>query len=611
MNAKLQPAISRVSRYGDALAALRAMGGESVEVWYLGSQAERRIKLRQALPAEAIIGDLGAQLDEIADEVESDLLRLDEHLKLAEQGRRAWDASILSDLSPYVSDLQRNLCRFIVMTRRLQAGAHCLFLTDDRTFGAALAHAAKDNGFSVVWDGPNSAVTFPALRRVRARLSALRTVWRHKQEMRKARGARPPAWQGLSACDVIVFDWAESTTFTSDGPTSASRNLKMIPQFLRDGGHKVGFVALPIAWTQPIGGIVENVAAAHDPVVMVDECRSLFAVLRASWATWRLSRWTRGKLTLQGLDCSPIVALTHQQDQQAPQATLAYTFESVAKTLAAQGCRPKAIVYPYENQGWERALRAGVRNHMPGTRLVAYQFAPFAARYISFYPYQSDLKAGRLPDHLVCMGEYFKNMFHDNGIGPERMSVGGTTRFERPQPHASEQNAKKVALCSTSIKLSESLDLAFKCTTAALAVPGMKLIINFHPVVDAQFKHTLHAFIEERFGKNMDAIVFKDESSRSLLPVADVLLYNTSGAAFDALVMGKPAVYVPVDGDISYNKVPKDLSLEARDADALRVCLTRIIDNNEGSLQAPSAAQIGKCLGALHPEVFVSAVEGK
>ncbi|MBL4692935.1 MAG: hypothetical protein JKY92_06355 [Magnetovibrio sp.] len=216
-----------------------------------------------------------------------------------------------------------------------------------------------------------------------------------------------------------------------------------------------------------------------------------------------------------------------------------------------------------------------------------------------------------MPDHLICMGEYFLDLFAAHGIPRNKMSIGGALHFPRTNDDVERKvssNSKKIALCSTSIKLSESLDLAFKSFKAVQSVAGIRLIVNFHPVVDEQFKQTLKSFLKDVAEDYFDCIEFSEAPSRSLLSKVDILLYNTSGAAFDALNAGKPAVFVPVDGNISYNKVPSGLAVEVRNTKDFQDVLMSVVKDENTGIFATQNLEIEKCLGTLNPEIFVSAV---
>lgn len=611
MSSRPRQADNLVACYEDCTSALQAMDdGRPIEVWYFGTRVERHLELSGLLPNWATCGVFSRHLDSIADDIETELLNIDRILGVRETDRLSWDVSLLADLSPYVGDLQLNICRFLLLVQRIRKGRRCLVLTDEPTLARALVRAGRDNGllFSKYGRLTAGGAFWP---RVRARLSALKTHMKNVRTLMRARKSHPIPIDRLKQCDVIVIDWAETNSFSTEKETTQSRNLKRVPQYLRDAGYTIGFVANPIAWVHSYADIASNVVCAYDPVILADECRTVWDVLKGIWNSWSLPRKLRETAVIKEIDCFALVEAARDEDQQLPQASLAYAYAGVAQWMMQNEVRPKAIVYPYENQGWERALRTGVRAYLPDTRLVAYQYSSFANRYLSFYPFRSELESERLPDHLICKGHYFFELFAEHGWPHNRLSVGGA--MERGT--ASEDNAiampsergDKTVLCSTSIKLSEAKDLTYKTVQALRELDDVSLIINFHPVVDNEFKQSVRGFLEQHFQDEMSWVRFSEQSSRNLLKKTSVLTFNTSGAAFDALLMGKQVIYVPLDGAVSCNKVPETLSRHADDVNSLTKHVAEAMQIEDAK---KGYGSVDHCLGELTPEVFVSAVSG-
>ena len=521
--------------FADALDSM-ADGG-AFTVWALGGDAKLRQELIGKISGNATLGAIGTRLDAAADRVEQVLLNLDQQVLKSEADRQAWSASLIGDFSPYANDLQLNTARYLIMDEIVRAGGRHLFFVESEIVAHAFEKTAKVNALAMTRRGGKVK---PPLRveTLRARASALKSHLSQVSTLKKFRRFRPTPWARLAACDVVLVDWAGSHTFNADGETVCAGNLVRMANVLRGAGLKVGFVAYPLSWTQPYAAIAANVVAAYDPVVLTDECRGVGSILRGAWATWRMGRrLKKAKFQAAGCDLSPLFDLERIKDNIRPQSTLAYSFIDVAKSLAHHGVRPRAIVYPFENQGWERALGEGVRNHLPQTRLIAYQHAPFATRYIGFFSSQSDIHAGRLADRLVVMGPHYLDLFGNHGWPRERMVMGGSLRFEpafhNPPPPVSV--GKNKVLAATSIDFTESLDLVIKAGIAVSALPDAHLVVNFHPVVDQAFRDGIRDGLAKVFGAaGLGRVSLSTARAADLVNDASVLLYNNSGAVFDA-----------------------------------------------------------------------------
>ncbi len=605
MNAsKNQAVIATLTRHAKKVCAMVSRGG-AFTVWVFGGDAKLRLNLSSMLPLNATLGVLGTRLDEAADTVERELLDLDQQVLSEEKDRLAWCASLIGDRSPYAGDLQLNTARYIVMDGIVRAGGRHLFFVENDIIAQALVRAAQTNALHVSWHGgQRRASSF--MKTVRAKMSALRTHWRQSSVLKKMRRTRPAPWGKLEECDVLLIDWAGVNGFDPVHHTGRTHNLVRMAEILRKAGLKVGFIANALSWTQPYEAIAANVTAAFDPVVLIDECRSMGSVVRGAWATWGMLRRLKFNFRAAGHDLSALFELECNKDKIYPQSTLAYTLADVARTLATHKVMPKAIVYPFENQGWERALIVGMRRHLPNTRLIAYQHSPFAARYIGIFPPRNDINVDRLPDRFVVMGPHYVKLFADHGWPWKRLVLGGSVRFEAaladpPQP---VRGGIKTVLAVPSIDFAEALDLVVKVGTAIKFVPGAHLVVNFHPVVDQAFRDDL----VEAVGKDiMEKAKVSYARAADLIAGADVLVYNSSGAVFDACFAGVPAVHVAVDGCLSYDKVPGTISRRVYTVDDLTDVLRELLSKRQNV--APDLS-VGGVVGPVDEGAIVSAVRG-
>jgi len=592
------------------VAYLQVVQNGPVHVWYFGSDAERCLELQGRFADQFSMDEITALMNEAADSIADDLINMDSMVLASKANRDAWDASLISDLSPYVGDLQLNISRFLLLRRYVQSYANNLFIVDDDDFGCALSETAKVNNVDVNWFGKDKKSP-GFLRFLKARLSAFRTFFRQERIISKLREKRSAPWDELKKCDVILLDWAEPHTFQEDEATKSFRNLRSIPQILRDTGLKVGFIANPISWTFPYQQIAENVVAAHDPVVLIDECRSNFSIFKGAWQTWRLRKTFKGPLNVGGCDVFPLFNLASLLDMVEPQASLAFTFQDVGRVLASHGVSPKTIMLPYENQGWERVLKSGIRKHLPTTRCVSYQFVPISKRLIGFYPSQREILDGKISDELICVGHEYMDWFSEKGFPKKRLSVGGSLQFASfaGKKRIIQDTEKKIkirtVLCSTSVKHSESLDLVLKTIGAAKKAGGMSVIVNFHPVVPDESKQNIEKIVRQKIGNEGISIEFSNEKITHLLSRVDAVTYNSSGSSFDAMLMDIKVIYVSVDGSPSYNRIPDGLGDFVINQDAL----ADIFSNAQQSVPSKiSEGRIDNCIGMVKTDVFVDSV---
>lgn len=601
----------RVCALDEGFGAIYESEAGPFTVWVMGGEARLRLALAAELPERATLGRLGTCLDEAADSLTRELISLDEQVLGCECHRLAWASSLLADRGPYAGDLQINAARYTAMDEIVRAGGRHVFFVDDAIVSRAMAETAKRNGLTLECaDGADVAGNTMGV--LRARASVLKQYVSQSRVLKKMRKSRPAPWAELARCDVLVLDWVGANSFERDGETARTGNLQRMADVLRQGGLKVGFIANPLSWTQPFEAIAENVVDAHDPVVMTDECRGIWSVLKGAWATWRMSRHVRGAtLRAGGLDLSPLFEVERQSDAVRPQSTAAYSYSAIAAVLARHDVKPKAIVYPCENQGWEQALAAGVRRHLPQTRVIACQSAPMAERYISQLPAPSDVKSGRLPDQWVVMGPFYRDLLVKFGLPGAHIVVGGSFRFEaaleNPLKPAQGGDGKTV-LAATSIEFGEALDLVVKGAAAVLEIPGAHLVVNFHPIVEGEFREGIAEGLRKALGGDaMTQVTLSTQRSSELMDKADVLLYNSSGAVFDACFVGVPVVHVAVDGSLSYDKVPGGTSNRVNGTKELVAMLNEIFSRTE---RAAPDFSVGGVIAPVDEAAILTAVRG-
>ncbi|MBF0246643.1 MAG: hypothetical protein HQL36_01005 [Alphaproteobacteria bacterium] len=582
-------------------------------VWVLGGEVEDVLSLKKMLPDNGALGVLGARFNEIADRYADDLVNLDRQIVVEDADALAWNASLIADRSPFAGDLQLNATRFLAVWDILADGGAHIFFVEGREAAYFLLQTAHANGLGLKGRFSSSVLGY-YWKAVKVRLGVMSRHLKHQGVLKKLRGQKPIPWDALRSCDVLLFDWTDGETFNMEKQTARINHLSLLPDILRRSGLNVGFIANPLGWVHHFPDIARNVCFAHDPVVMTCEMYSFSTVLRGAWESWRMNRRLKGKIVLGGIDITPLFDWERLKDLSKPQPTQAYAYGDIAKFLKEHGLTPKSIVYPYENQGLERALVAGIHAQLPDVRAVACQSAPFATRYLGFIPSRTLVGSAFFPDHVIVMGKWYFSVLSSYGVPEDGMTMGGSLRFHAvPSAGAVKSSpgpaSERRILVGTSVDFHESADLVGKASEALKNIPGARMVVNFHPHLDKAFKSRLDRYVREILGENADRYEASFESIRTLMANAHVLLYNNSGVAFDALVGGIPAINVAIDCQVSYDKVPDSVSNSVATADELTALLKNLFENGMGNAGHPDPT-VGGSVGALDECAIVNAVIG-
>jgi len=91
--------------------------------------------------------------------------------------------------------------------------------------------------------------------------------------------------------------------------------------------------------------------------------------------------------------------------------------------------RPQVVVFPYENQPWERMLVLAAR--LRGVATVGYQHGAGLARLgLSYFHGKGEYEFAPIPDRIITSGPYAYDVLNDGGAPRERLIMGGSLRFE-------------------------------------------------------------------------------------------------------------------------------------------------------------------------------------
>src|SRR5262249_46315565 len=150
----------------------------------------------------------------------------------------------------------------------------------------------------------------------------------------------------------------------------------------------------------------------------------------------------------------------------------------------------------------------------------------------------------------VTIGDGFRDRLIVHGAPTERLVVAGALRYpdilSTPREALRRRDgAPRRVLAACPMDFQEALELTCKAIVATAGLDGVALVVNFHPMTDAEFR----AKIRGRAAQAGDCrhVSFREESAKALLSDVDVLLYNSSSASFEAAAAGVPAIFVASD----------------------------------------------------------------
>jgi len=562
-------------------------------LWYFGSNYEQFLALAPGSLGVREIAPVGQLINTVAERISRELLELDQRL-MSGKFTMSWAASDIAERSPMTSDLYLDACRAIALMEAAKAGGRHVVVVEDRGLGRALARMGRRAGLAVRREpgGDTTRVNIRArLTGLRVHLGFLRDWWR----LRSALGRHPVAPTALAGCAPWLMSWIDGRN-AERGPPARDRFLGDLPGWLRQSGLRIGWLGNPAPWITSI----ENVAAeaarrrSQDPCVLVSALFGVGSLLRAYLRFLAMPFALRRGLVLAGVDVTPLVRRALARVMASPRLVSAALYAGLARTLKRRGLEPKVIVYTYENQPWEKAMLLGFRSVLPSTMLIGVQHAPLAEKYLAGHPSTGQWRDGSAPDLLLTIGTEFRERLIALGAPADRVQVGGALRFDgmlasavdRPV-RASQQQLLVLATCS--MDPLDSFELVHKAAVATVGIDRLRLAINVHPMVAADFSTT----IRDRLSRLVDCqhVDFVEGSAVDWLGRADMLLYNSSSTVFEAAAMDVPAIYVGSSLGLDIDAMSGPGILRCRESHELRRHIEALLNDHELRRRSIEAAR--------------------
>ncbi|MGB8548893.1 MAG: hypothetical protein WCD82_11950 [Xanthobacteraceae bacterium] len=566
----------------------RRLGPADVDdrrIWYFGGDYAQYQELRAALGKTAEFQPVGEAIDAVAGRIALDLIELDARVA---SGRCvvSWLASDLGERSPFASPFCLGLCRAIALVNAARVGGRHLVLVDELRFGRALVALCRDNGLSARWHGASASLGCWS-RAMRAHAGFLRAWFRQW----RAIGRAPGLVEKLTVRHPWLMSWAEG-----EFAPGSDRHLGKLADCLRLSDFKIAWLYSPVAWLYPIEAIAAAVerSSRAEPAALVGQFLRVVDLVRAYARLLAFPLAIKRWLSIAGVDVSRLVQQAMHRELASPRLVAASLYERLAYALKRKGLAPRALFYTFENQPWEKVMLAGFRHALPGTMLIGVQHAPLAERHLCAYPSRRQWRDGTTPDLLVTIGNAFRDRLLALGAPAERIAVGGALRHadllaRSPLP-AVKLGTQQLVLVTCSMDPRESLELAYKAIAATAPIPGVRLVVNFHPMIEESIRGTMRT----RLAGLLDCghVEFASGAAALWLERAHILVYSASSTGLEAAITGVPAIFVGSDIMLDTDPMAEAQTPKCRAPGQLQQQIVTLLNNIEARQAAIDAGRV-------------------
>jgi hypothetical protein len=564
----------------DARSALPDLGDGWAWI-YFGSDARAYFSVRARIDGRARELAAGPLINDVMRKHREEILNFDESVQPRNELR--WNATDLAERNVFTSNFIHACCCALGLDRMLRTTEDdLLIVVDDALLGSRLAAIGRAHGREVESPGASPLAVVRA-RSVAAGLAHRLLFLGRLAATRRAIRRRLDPQRMQPKLDVLLVTWADPETFSSEAPVERDTYFGTLPAELRASGQSVGFLANPTTWIYPLDDILRNVGSAADPVVVPEETVRLRDGVAIALSTLVAPARLSGPFEAGGLDLSGLIADELRREWSKPRQLWALQFFYVGRFLAGQR-RPAKVIFPFENQPWEKTLRLGLRAAFSETESVGFQHTPVSEHWFPYFASRRDVAAGQLPDRLLTIGRHWCRLFAASGYPADRLEIVPALRHahlaDLRGARARGSDERSVVLVAGSIGPGDSLELVVKSLEALDEVAGMQVRIKLHPKLGVS-QETFERRVRDALGGRALAanVSFVGGSVLDALRDTDFVLYNTTSIAYEALALGIPVVFVESDFWFDIDPLPpeSDVREAARTPAEIRAAIERLL----------------------------------
>ncbi|NVJ91155.1 MAG: hypothetical protein HWE34_05835 [Methylocystaceae bacterium] len=579
---------------------------QPIKCYYFGETYETYAKLKTKYKDQLDFVNVSPKLNKIAKEISNDVLNLDVFFGSEKFGHALYEASTFGEHNPNLSNLFANICRCKLFMEELEQDYNFVVIVEHTDFGLALSKVAKKHGHHPLLFLKKKNRKPLWLKILRQQLSYFRSAYRDLHEHHKYRKKHPLKINALQNVDVFLMIWARPDSFPEHEKKRSDVYWGQLPKLLQENGLKVGYIASPMNWIFSQTDIQNNADKSQDAIVFVNDCVSLTDLFKGFIGSIIFPFFLSKRTSIANVYMYDVLKFEAINECIKGRILHSIIHNSIGRKFKNLNLKPSIVLHLYEGQGWEKHLRRGLRQYLPDVSIIGCQHAPFAPLYLSFLFSDLDVQKKRLPDILTTIGANDAQTFKTNVKGAIPVYNLGALRYEhlmKIDPSHKKRKNGHFVLCCTSIAYAESLELACKAISATSTIANEKLIINFHPVTDKSFRENLKKDIAEILDCSLAHVEYSEESVQVLIKDAKVILYNSSAAAFDAIAVYIPAIYIGSDTALDFNKVPQSMCNKAQNVTELSYLLDQMEKNEE--LALTSLKEIQKCFAKPDAESLI------
>jgi hypothetical protein len=523
----------------DVKRALPKVANRAFTWLYLGQDMRQRENMARVLGEESrhVIGDM---LQQVAIREKQAFLDFIAELGLRQKNKLHWWASNTAYKSPLASDFFVLWCYSVVFDevcseKKRDRENSFLVLVEDRWLYRHLWKRCKENGRGFNFSSRKSII--PELLKLIIRGVAIRgyflvkagqQIWQGKGIVSRKKAPNTVSYDKES---IYIYSWIRDRCFKENGEFE-SPYFGRLPRLVSDNGRNVVYIT-ELFLPPTLKSRCLNQGEFN--FVFLDQYINLWNVVRSCLFVFTISSFT----------CSPLKILLLREIVREF-SSLSFPIE-ILQYVAFKGYlrgikqREITIIYPFENQPWDKMLCLAAEESDKNVKLVGYQHSMVPLMELNYFLGVGECSNMPLPHLIVTNGEYTLNLLRNAGYGERELVNGGALRYEYihkiDKGWGRKNKASKTILVAMPYSRNLTEELLTSLFNAFLDLAGeeIRFVIKFHPEVPLESLRVQLPAWPAYFQKT-------DKPIPETLKEVNLVIYSSSTVGLEALLHGVPVV---------------------------------------------------------------------
>jgi len=586
----------------------RNLGNFTFRWIYLGQDIKHKQAITQVLGEENryILGNL---LQEIAHQEKQPFLDFLAELGRQQKNKLRWWASYITYRSHLASDFFLHWCYTSLLDKVVSIvlqddKQQLIVLVEDQWLYRHLWKRYKENRDKFFF--PSSKHTYVPILKLTIKGLLARGHLFLKVLFRMLEFERIDSVQKLKNVErmrkhVYIYSWILNSSFQPDG-TFTDVYFGRLPDILTKANYKIAYIVPPFM-TKLIRKKLTNNSSYEftslDQYIRVsDLIKGIISVFQLSYneKSQRLSTLLKRQVMYE-FSSLPVAML--------------YYF-ALKRWLQEINHANIAIIYPFENQPWEKMLCIAATEIDRSIKLIAYQHSTIATMSLSYFLGNGESKDMPLPHIIFANGDYSLKQLRSTHTEKTKLLNGGAFRYEHfhkaDNKAFSIKNAIKtilVAMPSSRVLTHELLVTILENFGDFMEEKGIRIAIKFHPTVSRDS-------LGIEFSNFPSHIYEADRPMENLLREVNLVVYTSSSAGLEAFLSGIPVIryYSETILDIDPLDTCNDTIVKSCSSHNLKQVVLSVLDtySDDSSFQHEHNRRLSEFFSPVNEDVWIQAL---